>query len=50
MDMMKPENIWKSWKGHAGFGCLAFDVLPAWQKELFNPDMSPAALNRPYLA
>ncbi|MCX6992570.1 MAG: hypothetical protein NT011_05420 [Kiritimatiellaeota bacterium] len=46
---MEPENIWKTWKGHAGFGCLAFDALPAWQKELFKPDMRPAALAKPYL-
>jgi len=39
---MMPQNIWKTWKGHAGFGCLAFDALPAWQKELFKPDITHA--------
>mgnify|MGYP003588240490 CR=1 FL=1 len=46
---MNLANIWKTWKGHAGFGCLAFDSLPAWQRRLFKLDLSPSALDKPYL-
>ena len=35
--------------GHSIFGTIAYGSLPAWERELITPDMSPAALGKPYI-
>lgn len=37
------------WGSHALFGKIAFHTLPAWEKEIIKPDMSPGALSKPYI-
>lgn len=46
--MRQPINKF-GWRGHASFGLHAFAVLPQWQREMVRPDMSPEALDQPYL-
>ncbi|MFW6060689.1 MAG: hypothetical protein ACODAQ_10945 [Phycisphaeraceae bacterium] len=41
-------SVQPPWKGHAGFGLVAFDSLHPWQREMVQPDLSPAALDKPY--
>jgi len=38
-----------NWGGHALLGRIAFEALPAWERELIKPDMTPEALTRPYI-
>ncbi|HOL21811.1 MAG TPA: hypothetical protein PLQ41_03015 [bacterium] len=35
--------------GHSLLGKIAFSTLPQWEKKIIQPDMSPRALNKPYL-
>ena len=37
------------WQGHALLGWRAFGMLPEWEKSLVKPDLSEAALAKPYL-
>jgi len=38
------------WGGHALLGYIAYETLPEWEKDLIKPDMSPAALGKPYIS
>ena len=37
------------WQGHALLGLRAAQGLPAWEIAMLKPDMSPEAINRPYM-
>lgn len=38
-----------NWGGHALLGRIAYETLPAWEKKLIQPDMTPEAMAKPYI-